>query len=146
MSVEKMMAIRPETSEFLRELERSSNRKLVFPNDVGQLLESARHHGLMDAFDEAIFFAKFVTKSTTVMKRIGPDGEGFDKLSAEVGVGIEKASDLLKRLSAKCSAEIASRHSALFFSMNHEAVENLMGLFADLTLVKNWVVDKKPLP
>jgi hypothetical protein len=144
--MEEMMAIRPETSEFLHELERSSNRKLLFPNDLGQLLESARHHELMEAFDEAIFYAKFITRSTAVMKRIGSDGEGFDKLSAEVGTGIEKASNLLKSLSVKCSAEVASRHSSLFFSMNHEALENLMGLFADLTLVKNWVLDKKPLP
>jgi hypothetical protein len=141
-----LMDLRTETSEFLRELESSSNRKLLFPGEVGELLDAARQHGLMEAFDESIFMAKFITKSTAVMNRIGPDGEGFDKLSAEVEAAIVKTVALLKDVSSKSADEVAKRHLALFFSMNRQAMENLMNLCADLTLVKNWVLDKKPLP
>jgi hypothetical protein len=140
------MALRPQTLDFIRELERSSNRKLFFPNDVGHLLEATRQHQKMEAFEEAIFFAKFVTKSAGVMKRIGPDGDGYDKLSLEVQTGIQKASSLLKSISESCPDNVGQQQSTMFFAMSHEALERLMKLFADLALVKNWVLDKKPLP
>ena len=140
------MAVRPQTLDFIRELERASNHKLFFPNDVGHLLDAARRDQKMEAFEEAIFLAKFITKSAGVMKRIGPDGDGYDKLSLETEAGIRKASSLLKSVSQSCPDDIGQLQSTLFFAMSHEAVERLMRLFADLTLVKNWVLDKKPLP
>jgi hypothetical protein len=140
------MAVRPQTLDFIRELERSSNHKLFFPNDVGHLLEAARQHKKMEPFEEAIFLAKFITKSSGVMKRIGPDGDGYDNLSSEVQAGIQKASSLLKRISESCPDDVGQLQSTMFFAMSHEALERLMRLFEDLTLVKNWVLDKKPLP
>jgi hypothetical protein len=140
------MDVKPRTLEFLRELERSSNQKLNFPKELAHLLDAARQHQKMDAFEEAIFLAKFITKSAAIMRRIGPDGEGFDKLSAEVESGIQKTSQLLSGISASCPDEAAKHQAVLFFSMSHETLDRLMKLFADLTLVKNWVLDKKPLP
>jgi hypothetical protein len=140
------MDVRPQTRDFIRELERSSNHKLFFPSDVGQLLDAARRDQKMEVFEEAIFLAKFVTKSAGVMKRIGPDGDGYEKLSSEVEAGLQKASSLLKGVSQGCSDDVRQSQSTMFFAMSYEAVEQLMRLFADLTLVKNWVLDKKPLP
>jgi hypothetical protein len=140
------MDVRPQTRDFIRELERSSNHTLFFPSDVGHLLDAARRDQKMEAFEEAIFLAKFVTKSAGVMKRIGPDGDGHEKLSSEVEAGLQKASSLLKGVSQGCSDDVRQSQSTMFFAMSHEAVEQLMRLFADLTLVKNWVLDKKPLP
>ena len=140
------MAVRPQTLDFIRELERSSNQKLFFPNDVGYLLEDARLHQKMEVFEEAIFLAKFITKSAGVMKRIGPDGDGYNKLSSDVQTAIQKASSLLKMISESCPDNVGHLQPTMFFAMSHEALERLMRLFADLTLVKNWVLDKKPLP
>jgi hypothetical protein len=140
------MAVRPQTLDFIRELERSSNHKLSFPDDVGHLVDAARQHENTEAFEEAIFLAKFITKSAAVMKRIGPDGDGYDKLSSEVQAGIQKASSLLKKISESCPDNVGQFHATMFFALSHEALERLMKLFADLTLVKNWVLDKKPLP
>ena len=140
------MAVRPPTLDFIRELERSSNHKLHFPGDVGHLLDAARQDKKMKAFVDAIFLGKFITKSAGVMKRIGPDGDGYDKLSSEVQAGIQKASSLLKSISESCPDEVSQLQSTMFFAMSHEALERLMKLFADLALVKDWVLDKKPLP
>jgi hypothetical protein len=140
------MAVHPQTLDFLSDLERFSNHKLSFPNEVGLLLETARQHQQMDIFEQAIFLAKFITKSAAVMKRIGPEGDGYDKISSEVHAGIQKASSHLKKISEGCPADVRQLHSTMFFAMNHEALERLMSLFADLTLVKNWLLDKKPLP
>ena len=140
------MAVRQQTLDFIGELERSTNHKLFFPEDVGQLIDAARQHRKLEAFEEAIFLSKFITKSAVVMKRIGPDGDGYDKLSSEVHAGIQKASSLLKIISESCPDDVSQLQSIKFFAMNHEALERLMRLFADLALVKNWVLDKKPLP
>lgn len=140
------MTVRPETLDFIRELERSSDHKLWFPDDVGHLLEAARRHQAMEVFEEAMFLAKFITQSAGVMKRIGPDGDGYDKLSLEVQVGIRKASLLLKTISESCPDDVAQLQSTMFFAVNHEALERFVKLIADLALVKNWVLDKKPLP
>jgi hypothetical protein len=141
-----MSHVQLKMAEFLRELERSSNHKLSFPHEVGELLDSARAHHMMEAFEEAIFLAKFVTRSASVMKRIGPGGDGFDKLSSEVEASIGNAVTLLKSISATCPDDVSTAHTTAFFSTNHEALNRLMGLFSDLTLVKNWTLDKKPLP
>jgi len=140
------MDVRPQTHDFIRELERSSNHKLFFPHDVGHLLDAARRDQKMEAFEEAIFLAKFITKSAGVMKRIGLDGDGYEKLSLELEAGVRKASSLLRSVSQSCPDDVSQMQSTMFFAMSHEAVERLMRLFADLTLVKNWVLDKKPLP
>ena len=140
------MTLQPSSLEFIQELERSSNQKLFFPTDVGCLLEAARRLQKMEAFDEAIFLAKFITKSAGIMRRIGPDGDGYDTLSLEVQAGIQKASSLLQSISQGCQDDLSHLQSAMFFAVSHEALERLMKLFADLTLVKNWVLDKKPLP
>lgn len=140
------MVVRSQTLEFIRELERASNQKLSFPGDVGHLIDAARQYQKIDAFEEAIFLAKFITKSAGVMKRIGPDGDGYHKLSSEVESGIRRASILLKEISEGCPDDVRQLQSTMFLAMNHEALERLMRLFADFTLVKNWVLDKKPLP
>jgi hypothetical protein len=140
------MAVRSQTLDFMRELELFSNRTLSFPEDVGHLFDTARQHQMMYAFEEAIFLAKFITKSAGVMQRIGPGGDGYDKLSSEVEAGIQKASSLLKKISDRCPDEVGQRQSAMFFAVNSQALERIMKLFADLALVKNWVLDKKPLP
>ena len=140
------MPLKPQTLDFVRQLERSSNRKLAFPDDVGNLLEAAHQSECMVEFEEAIFLAKFITKSAGVMKRIGPDGDGYDKLAGEVQSGIQKASTLLQKISGHTPEGTKNQQSDSFFAMNHEALERLMKLFADLTLVKNWMLDGKPLP
>jgi hypothetical protein len=140
------MSVRSQTLEFIRELERSSNHKLFFPAEVGHLLDAARQDNKMRDFEDAIFLGKFITKSTGVMKRIGPDGDGYDKLSSEVQAGIQKASALLIGINESCLDDVRQRYSTTFFAISHEALERLMRLFADLALVKDWVLDKKPLP
>ncbi len=140
------MALRPETLRFLRELERFSGRPLHYSNEVGLLIEVADKQGKMGAFDDAIFLAKFITKSVGVMKRIGVDGEGYEKLSAEFQFNIRKVSAVLRDILEVAPEEARSKVAPVFFSLTHEAFENLVLLLSDLAMVKNWVLDGKQLP
>jgi hypothetical protein len=140
------MTLRAETLNFLRELERFFDRTLSFRDEVGMLIEVAGQKGKMGAFNDAIFLAKFITKSMGVMKRIGVDGEGYDKLSAEFQSNIQKVSAFLKEI-LEVAPEDARRSMAPFFlSLTHDSLEHLMILLSDLAIVKNWVLDGKQLP
>jgi len=140
------MVIRPETSEFIENLERHANRKLNYPQEVAQLVDFARQANTIGLFEDAIFHAKFITKSYGVMKRIGVDGEGYDKLSAEFQASLQKIATVLKELLQHAPAEIGAQYETAFFSVNQESLSRLMSLINDLALVKNWRVDGKPLP
>ena len=140
------MALRAETLDFLRELERFADRSLKYPNDVGHLVEAAIRNRKMDAFDEAIFLAKFVTKSLGVMKRIGVDGDGYDKLSAEFQASLGKVASLLKDIGEGVPEDVRRSQTALFFNLTQESLDRLMPLLSDLAIVKNWVLDGKQIP
>ena len=140
------MVIRPETSEFIENLERHANRKLNYPQEVAELVDFARQSNAIDLFEDAIFHAKFITKSYGVMKRIGVDGDGYDKLSAEFQSSLQKVTTVLKVLLQHAPDEIGAQHGTAFFSLNQESLPRLLSLINDLALVKNWRLDGKPLP
>lgn len=140
------MTIRPETLNFINELERHANRKLNYPQDVAYLVDIARLSNAVDQFEDTIFHAKFIAKSFAVMRRIGVDGEGYDKLSAEFQSSLRKATALLKSLVEHAPSEIHQHYATMYFSLNHETLDKLMNLINDLALVKNWRVDGKPIP
>ena len=140
------MALRAETLDFLRELERFADRSLKYPNDVGHLVEAAIRNREMERFNEAIFLAKFVTKSLGVMKRIGVDGDGYDNLSAEFQASLGKVTSLLKDIAEGAPEEVRRSQTALFFNLTQESLDRLMPLLSDLAIVKNWVLDGKHIP
>jgi hypothetical protein len=140
------MVLRAETVSFLHELERFSDRTLSFRDEIGLLIEVADQKGKMGAFNDAIFLAKFITKSIGVMKRIGVDGEGYDKLSAELQSNTQKVSALLKEILEVAPEEARRSMAPFFLSLTHESLEHLVLLLSDLAIVKNWVLDGKQLP
>lgn len=140
------MNIRPATTQFVKELEIASNRKLNYPQEIAQLIDVAHESGTMGVLEDTVFHAKFLTKSFGVMKRIGMDGEGYDKLSVEFQTGMEKVTTLLKTIIKESPPEIKENFVGRFFSLNHDNLAHLMKLLADLTMIKNWMLDGKPLP
>ncbi|MBI3587106.1 MAG: hypothetical protein HY088_08260 [Ignavibacteriales bacterium] len=140
------MNIRPATAQFIKELEVASDRKLHYPQEIAQLIDLAHEGGKVEVLEDVVFHAKFLTKSFGVMKRIGMDGEGYDKLSAEFQTGMEKVTTLLKTIIKESPAEIKNYFVGMFFSLSHENLANLMKLLVDLAMIKNWMLDGKPLP
>ena len=138
--------LRTETQELLRDVERSTNKKLAHPEAVGSFFESARSVGEMEVFLEAAFFAKFVTKSFGIMKRIGVDGEGYNKLRAESESNLAKASSLLRSLNEHLPDDLRRKHQASFFSLSQESLGRFLALLDDLSAIKNWMLDGGRLP
>jgi hypothetical protein len=140
------MTLQSDIQDLLREIEKSSRRKLNYPDEVGQILEEARQSRRTAQFEEVIFLAKFISKTFNVMNRIGADGEGYEKLSAEFESNIQKLSSLLKEILVDARDDIRQSQTALFLSLTPDSLERLMLLLRDLTAVKDWVVDGNRLP
>ncbi len=140
------MPLRTETQNLLLEIERSSDRTLNFRDEVGLLLEVALRHRTLEVFNEAIFLSKFITKSIGVMKRIGSESEGYDKLASEFGANVQKATALLRRIVDLAPVEDKRTMAPFFLSLTQDSLEHLMLLMVDLTIVKNWILDGHKFP
>ena len=100
----------------------------------------------MELFKEAVFLAKFVTKSFGIMKRIGVDGDGYDKLSAETEANLSRCAAMLRSLIQSRPGDPGSDHDAAFFSLTQESLGRFVVLLDDLTTLKNWMLDGGQLP
>lgn len=140
------MVIRPETAKFIMDVENHAGRKMSHPTEVGTLLECARRSNAMETYEDLIFQAKFATKAIAIMKRIGSNGEGYEKLATEFGSSLERVSTLLRELLKGYPAEDERKFLATFLAFDQISLSGLLDLMQDLTLVKNWTVDGNPLP
>jgi hypothetical protein len=133
------MDLQSSTNQFVEDLQAHFGRKLTFPREVGLLLEQATQQGLGEVFRDAIFQAKFVTRTREVMNRIGKGGEGFDN-------SIEKSSALLKTIVKESPEDIKQQVVKEFFGLDQESFGNFLKLLEDLSWVKNFELDGRPLP
>ena len=140
------MIVRPDIAEFVANLEVFGKRKLNYPVEIGEILQIAFQTGLTNEFEELIFQAKFLTRTQDVMRKIGNEAEGFEKLSAEFQTGINRSMELLKILVGSSSVDIIRKYSDTFFAMETEGFLRLMNLYSDLSWIKNWQIDGRPLP
>lgn len=140
------MMIRPESQKFLQELESYAKMPLVCREEIALLLDQGRSGGKMDVFEDIAFFAKFITKSHDLMKRIGPDGEGYDKVSAEFQSAIEKISTLIRTLIKDGPEDVKQRFTRHYFRMEPDSFAALMRLVRELAWVKNWLLDGHEVP
>jgi hypothetical protein len=114
--------------------------------EVGELLQIIVQTGLVNEFEELIFQAKFLVRTQEIMRRIGPGAEGFQKLYTAFQSGMKKSIDILKILISGATAEFAQKFVETFLTMKNESIDRLTNLFTDLSWVKNWQIDGKPLP
>ena len=140
------MNVRPDIAEFVANLEVFGKRNLNYPVEIGEILQIVSQTGLTNEFEELIFQAKFLTRTQDVMRKIGYGAEGFEKLSAEFQSGLKKSMDFLKILVGRSSVDVIRKYSDTYFAMDAEGFLRLMKLYSDLSWIKNWQIDGRPLP
>jgi hypothetical protein len=140
------MTILPDIAEFVAKVELFSKRKLNYPSEVSELLQIAVQTGLIKEFGELTFQAKFLTRTQEVIRQVGNKTEGIKKLSTEYETVLKKSMGVLNQLVERTSPEIGQNYLNLFFSMEPDSLLRLMNLYSDLSWIKNWQIDGKPLP
>lgn len=136
-----MMPVSPETEAELTALEAFAQGHLTRRMDLGTLMDLARRNDRKSLLEDLSFHAKFLHRAYGIMKRIGKDADGYDKLSAEFNANIEKSLELLRGLVAAAPADVGARFQHDYLAMTPVAFEALMGLFYDLSWYKNWLID-----
>lgn len=136
------MHLSHETHALVAQLRSFSGRKLTREGDLGILLELAVRLRQERQLEDLSFHAKFVSRTYGIMKRIGQDGNGYDKLLNEFNENVIAASNLVRSLVSGGSPEIQEHFSSTYLTMTPQALDNLLELFYDLGWYKNWLIDK----
>jgi hypothetical protein len=138
-----MIVISRTTQALIDTLTAFSGNKISRPHDLGILLElgrNERHHTLLD---ELSFHAKFVRRSYGIMKRIGRDGEGYEKLSAAFMTNLDIVRERIRTLVAAGGGEESVRFEREYLAFSQSGLDNLMSLMYDLEWYKNWQIDHR---
>ncbi len=136
------MAGRAEAERIVAELDRSSGGRLCRREDLTALLELGLPVAHRGTLDELAFSAKFLARARDMMARIGPGGQGYDRLAAEFVQHLERVTALLRTLLAGAPEGVRTRFASAYFATTPEALENLLELCHDLGWYKNRLIDR----
>jgi hypothetical protein len=137
------MEISRKTRDFVRQIDELSNHRLTNQDDVAALVELAQTKDQRTRLEQIAFLAKFLSSTHAILKRSKSDAEGYDKLSSEFQVNLEKALGELKSLIEEAPAALKESFSSKFLVLTGESFENLLSLLYDLSWIKNWYIDRK---
>jgi hypothetical protein len=140
-----MITIREETRALIDNVERASGKKFLLRNDVELLCELASQHSLGSVFDDIIFYAKFASHASAILRRVGSANDEAAKLAQEFKDKLEKVSSLIKTLIGKAPEDVRKLFTDRFFSLSHESMNSLMILLQELSRVKNYFLDQERL-
>jgi hypothetical protein len=129
------------TQEILKDIAAISPRPLTFAEEMGILIDTAFSAQLEPSLDELSFQAKFANKTFGIMRRIGKDANGYDKLEKEFAASVERGKVLLQKISDHASADMGTRIVSGFLTLTPESFDRLMTLFRDLSWYKNYRID-----
>ncbi|MFA6541269.1 MAG: hypothetical protein WCT99_06660 [Bacteroidota bacterium] len=137
------MVLSNSTKELLSAVSEASGNRLQRSMDLARLIELAQVNSLQDQLDDLAFAAKFLSKSFDLMKRVGKEGEGYDKLFEEFSTNIQKSQRLIGELTGSAESTVKSYFSECYLSMSDNTMNNLMQLFHDLSWYKNYKIDSR---
>lgn len=130
-----------ESDNLLALLERHAGRPFARRDDMKIILDAAVARNRAEDLDRLSFLAKFLVRTHGIMRRIGRDGQGYDRLTAEFGENMASARTLLQDL-VRLAPEPARRAiETRYLAMTPAALEEVMVLYRDLSWFKNWRID-----
>jgi hypothetical protein len=135
------MNLRAQTIALLKSINNLSGNKLTRTQDLGLLIELAELGQRIPILEELSFDAKFASRTFGIMQRIGPDGEGYDRLSAEFTQSLKNVQNCLARLLEGAPEHVRREFLSTYLSMTHESLQHLLALCYDLSCYKNWLID-----
>ncbi len=137
------MTLTQSTKTLLSAVNDASGKTLKRSLDLGVLLQIAEEHSMQELLDDLAFSSKFIGKSFELMQRIGKDGNGYEKLSAEFTTQISKSQSVLKQLLESSDAVTRVHFAGNYLEMNTLTMQNLMQLYHDLHWYKNYQLDQR---
>jgi hypothetical protein len=137
------MILSPATVTLLASLDELSKHTLARKSDLGTLIEVAGAANKSDSLRKLSFVAKFLVRTYGIMKRIGPQGNGYDTLRREFSTNLATSRPLLEELLASAPEDIRTRMTNEYLSLTPSSIDSLLLLFRDLSWYKNWLLDTR---
>jgi hypothetical protein len=130
------------STDILAQLDTLSGGRLQRRTDLAMLLDATpgERRALLD---DLSFQAKFAVRARTIMERIGRDGEGYDRLSEELGAAVTRMRDLLAGILGGMGEKDRTAFSSRYLEMTPGGLAELFVLCADLGWYKNWLNDRR---
>ena len=130
------------TKDFVRQIDEFSQHKLRDQGAIGILVDLAHLKRQEAQLEEIAFLSKFLSNTNGILKRSGPDTEGYEKLTREFQLNLENVIQELKKLIDGAPQATKEAFMSRFLAMTGESFENLMNLLYDLSWLKNWYIDQ----
>jgi len=137
------MQITETTRTWLRTIEQQTGKTFACPEDLGMIYEYSDAASGREQWNKLLFDAKFAARSFGIMKRIGMNAEGFDKLQEEFQKAVMRITGLLSSVIGTAPYPARERFTSTFLSLDQQSVSELMNLLNDLTIIKNWELDSQ---
>ena len=116
--------------------------RLHFPEELAELVRGCAGSERWQDVLTLSFHAKFLARASEVMKRIGRQGEGYDKLSAEFSAQMETARALLLHMTEFTPAMKASFEDR-FLGLTPPTLQNFLSFMQDISWIKNREIDNR---
>jgi hypothetical protein len=128
----------------IEDIQLLSGGKLTLQPDLGTLLELAQRSGRQLQMQELSFQAKFVASMARMMSRIGPETEGYAKLSTEFQSAIERVQTAIRALLQDGDEEDRQHFERTYFALTPGSLQGLVALCYDLGWYKNYLLEQAP--
>jgi hypothetical protein len=135
------MHSRSSSDSLLALLERHAGKPFERREEMKTILDLAARHNRVEDLDRLSFLAKFIVRTHGIMRRIGREGEGYDRLSAEFGLNLESARALLMDFLRQAPEPVRTVIAERYCAMTPAALDEALVLFRDLARFKNWRID-----
>ncbi len=137
------MILSAQTKELLSKIQTTSGNTLQRAMDLGALLEISLQHNKKTILDDLAFHSKFLVKTFELMKRIGKEGDGYEKLYKEFSASLEKSRQMILQILENAPNDVKTLFSSQYLSLSTISMEQLMQLIHDISWYKNYLIDMR---
>jgi hypothetical protein len=123
---------------YLDEAERHSGRRLACRAELSAMLRAAADPADAEAFDRALFLARFWEGATGILRRTGPGADEVAKLTAELAAAVGEVAAIVARLLAAGAPAQAEHYTAKYRPADLAGMERLAVLLSDLAALKRF--------
>lgn len=106
--------------------------RVQHPGTLRSVLTAANALGDKRLFDLA-FYSSFAVRVLSVMKREGPDAQGFGRMQQSFTEAVQQVRTILQEMEAS-----GFREARAYSELSQAAMEKLIALMEDLSIVKLW--------
>ena len=137
------MELSPSTIALLSHLEDLSGKALQRRDDLGVLLEVSELHDRWNILEPLSFQAKFLARTFAIMRRIGIDGTGYDRLNHEFQAALDRVRAMVQDMLRGVTVVEGAQFADTYLAMSPDSLQNLLTLCEDLSWYKNWLIDRQ---